>query len=53
MEGFVCQSFLARSEKPLEVSELSCGMTQSMSMEKEFWPLYVLIVGEANIREAN
>lgn len=53
MEGFMCQSFLARSGKPLEVSEQNCGMTQSMSMENEFWQLYVLMLGETNIREAD
>lgn len=53
MEGFMCQSFLARNEKPLEVSEQNCGMTQSMLLENEFWQLYVLMLGETNIREAN
>lgn len=53
MEGFMCQPFLAINEKPLEVSEQDCGMTQSMSMENEFWQLYVFMLGETNIREAS
>lgn len=47
----MCQPFLARNEKPLEVSEQDCGMTQSMSMENKFWQLYVFMLGETNIRE--
>lgn len=55
MEGCMCQVFLARNEKPLDVSEQDCGMTWSVSVENEFdcFTVYVLRLGETNIREAN
>lgn len=55
MEGFMCQPFLDRSEKPLEVSKQDCGMTQSLSTGGEFGSsiVYALILGDTNAGEAN
>ena len=55
MEGFMCQHFMAGSEKPLEISEQNCGKTWSVSMENEsgISLVYVLMLGETNARETS